>query len=30
MTESRTHANIIAASRDRVERHEGRRQFPVS
>ena len=28
MTASRTHANIIAASRDLVERHEGRRQFP--
>lgn len=28
MTASRTHANIIAASRDLVERHEGCRQFP--
>ena len=28
MTASRTRANIIAASRDLVERREGRRQFP--
>jgi lysozyme len=28
MTASRIHANIIAANRDLVERHEGRRQFP--